>query len=170
MVESTRTISAAAGVPLEGGERLEPVISALLRLRRAAFDRPAPEWIGLNLTLPQIHVLQAIRAHGRLSGRGLAAELGVSPAAVVALCDRLEQRGYLERVRDEADRRIWWLGLTPAGAQVLDGFTEPRRARIARALLRLGDDELLALAATLSTLADAVEAEPVEAEAAAEQG
>lgn len=46
----------------------------------------------------------------------LARATGLRPAATTALIDRLEARGFVERVRDEADRRRVLVRMTGAGA------------------------------------------------------
>jgi DNA-binding MarR family transcriptional regulator len=140
-------------------ERLQQVVAAVERIRAVMATPLAPRWLELNITMAQLHVLHAVRRRGRVSGRQLAAELGVSPAAVVPVCDRLAQQGWIERSRDESDRRINWLQLTPSGLELVDGFAGRGKARITGALLRMPDDERAALVRSLDALATALEAE-----------
>jgi DNA-binding MarR family transcriptional regulator len=140
-------------------ERLQQVVAAVERIRAVMATHLAPRWLELNITMAQLHVLHAVRRRGRVSGRQLAAELGVSPAAVVPVCDRLAQQGWIERSRDESDRRINWLQLTPSGLELVDGFAGRGKARITGALLRMPDDERAALVRSLDALATALEAE-----------
>ena len=49
----------------------------------------------------------------------IADRLQIQNHSVVELVDRLEKRRYIERQRDEADRRVVHLKLTPAGEAVL---------------------------------------------------
>lgn len=49
----------------------------------------------------------------------LAERLQIQNHSVVELVDRLEKRNYVERRRDENDRRVVRLSLTPAGEAVL---------------------------------------------------
>jgi DNA-binding MarR family transcriptional regulator len=129
------------------------------RMRAVMTGHLAPRWLDLNLTMAQVHVLHVLRRRGRVSGRQLAAELRVSPAAVVPVCDRLEQQGYLERVRDLGDRRILWLQLTPAGVELVDGFAGRGRERLTRALCRMTEADRNALISSLEALATALEAD-----------
>jgi DNA-binding MarR family transcriptional regulator len=138
---------------------LEQVVSVVERIRTVMATHLAPRWLELNVTMAQLHVLHAVRRRGRVSGRQLAAELGVSPAAVVPVCDRLAQQGWIERIRDESDRRINWLQLTPSGLELVDGFAGRGKARITSALLRMSDEDRAALVRSLDTLATAMEAE-----------
>jgi DNA-binding MarR family transcriptional regulator len=75
------------------------------------------------------------------------------------VCDRLVQQGYVERVRDQSDRRILWLQLTPAGVELVDGFAGEGQARFTAAMLRLSDEDRAALARSLDALAAALESQ-----------
>ena len=103
-----RQVARKAGVPAE----LEAVVDALARLRAASAVEAMELWLRLDMTMPQFVVLHLIWRTERISGRQLAKELGVTPASVVKVCDRLQARGYVERVRDIEDRRVWWFQLT----------------------------------------------------------
>jgi DNA-binding MarR family transcriptional regulator len=146
-------------VEVTDSERLAQVVSVVERIRAVMATHLAPRWLELNITMAQLHVLHVVRRRGRVSGRQLATELGVSPAAVVPVCDRLAQQGWLERIRDGADRRIHWLQLTPSGLELVDGFGGRGKARITSALLKMPDEERAALVRSLESLARALEAE-----------
>lgn len=51
-------------------------------------------------------------ADGPLSAGQLSDRSGLSPAAMTALIDRLERKGYVRRIRDAADRRRVFVELT----------------------------------------------------------
>jgi DNA-binding MarR family transcriptional regulator len=135
------------------------LVSLVERIRTVMVTHLAPRWLELNLTMAQVHLLHAVRRLGRVSGRQLATELDVSPAAVVPVCDRLAQQGWIERVRDANDRRIIWLQLTPSGLELVDGFAGRGKARLTSALLRMSDDDRAALVRSLEALATALESE-----------
>jgi MarR family transcriptional regulator, organic hydroperoxide resistance regulator len=137
----------------------EQLVAAVERIRTVLVTHLAPRWLELNLTMAQVHVLHAVRRLGRASGRQLAAELGVSPAAVVPVCDRLAQQGWIERVRDEHDRRILWLQLTPSGLELVDGFAGSGKARLTSALRKMAEEDRASLVRSLEALATALEAE-----------
>jgi DNA-binding MarR family transcriptional regulator len=44
----------------------------------------------------------------------------------------LEQRGWLDRVRDESDSRLFQLHLTAAGSKTVQRLSASRRARFAK--------------------------------------
>lgn len=73
----------------------------------------------LDLTQKQGAALQLIGANPAVSQVDLAATLGTDRATMMAMIDRLEQRGYLSRRRSTEDRRRQELFLTEAGESVL---------------------------------------------------
>jgi DNA-binding MarR family transcriptional regulator len=104
---------------------------AVERFVAAIETRSIALMLKLNVTMPQLRALTAIRRHGRVSGRQLAGTLNVTPGAVVAICDHLEQRGYVRRVADTSDRRITWFEVTEQGEAALN-YTPTVARTIAR--------------------------------------
>lgn len=153
MIKSTQTI-------LRRDPALEPLLSAFRRFRSTMFGGNLEFFVRNNLTIAQCRALFAIGQAGRLSGRQLARELRVSPAAVVPLCDRLERDGYLSRVPDTVDRRITWFELTPTGRDLLEEIPWVGPSRMTRALAHLSVSDRDALIRVLSSLADALEEAP----------
>jgi len=72
-----------------------------------------------GLTGPQLLVMQVIAQHASLSAGTVAREVSLSQATVTSILDRLERKGYLQRVRSQEDRRRVELTLTVEGARVL---------------------------------------------------
>lgn len=64
-------------------------------------------------------VLAALAGGPALSQQDLSRLLNLDPTTVVAVVDELEDKGYVERRRNPADRRRYILGLTDAGRTVL---------------------------------------------------
>lgn len=146
MIKSRRIIKAV-------DPNLEPLIAALRRFRSAFLAGSLEFFIRTNLTVPQCRALYAIGRAGRMSGRQLATEMEVSPAAIVSLCDRLERDGYLRRVPDSIDRRVTWFELTAAGDSLLDEIVNVGPARVGQALSALTPEEQQLLVRVLDKLA-----------------
>lgn len=83
-----------------------------------AFDDAASQRLGINRT--DQRCLDILDLNGQMTAGRLAAESGLSTGAVTTLLDRLEQKGYVRRVRDTVDRR-----------RVLVELTEEARERAA---------------------------------------
>ncbi len=101
-------------------------------------------WPGGRLSLVHVNVLLVLEADGALPMRGLAEAMDVSQASATGIVDRMEQRGLVERQRDEADRRIIRVAATDEGHRLIDGMAAQRRDHLARMLDELTDDELAA--------------------------
>jgi DNA-binding MarR family transcriptional regulator len=147
----------------------DELVTAVQRVRDSLAEEMMEFWLQVRVTTSQFHALHAIRRHGRVSGRQLAYALGVSPAAVVALCDRLEQQGYVARVREPADRRVCWVELTGAGEAVFEGLISIGRSHLAPALARLSAGDRESLTQGLNALADALAEAPQPTSSAAPQ-
>jgi DNA-binding MarR family transcriptional regulator len=64
--------------------------------------------------------------------------IGIGRAAAGHSIDRLEKRGYVERLADPNDRRIWLVNATPAGRELTEEISAID-ARL-RQQLRIGID------------------------------
>jgi DNA-binding MarR family transcriptional regulator len=105
-------------------------------------------WAAAQLTLTQIRVLRKLAREPKSLGQ-LGVELGLTPPSVTRLVDRLEERGLIERRRDDVDRRKVVAAILPAGRNLVtslpllegsaiktaaDRLTPSDRQRIAQAL------------------------------------
>ena len=139
--------------------QLRPVILAAERFVSAIEARSIALMLRLDLSLPQLRALALIHRHGRRNGRQLAAGLRLTPGAIVAICDQLEQRAYVRRVVDSLDRRITWFELTEQGADVFN--TTPAstlaKARMKRLLMGMSPAERDGFVKIANAFADALE-------------
>jgi DNA-binding MarR family transcriptional regulator len=146
-------------MPADFPEALAPAAASLKRLVSAVGADLMEVFSRLNVTIPQLRVLHVIRKAERISGRQLARELNVSPGAVVQLCDRLQEQGYVERVPDTDDRRVTWFQLTGTARALFEEVLAVRRSRLAPALARLSESDLDCLTRILGDMADVLESE-----------
>ena len=73
---------------------------------------------GLNLTAAEINALANLADGAVHSVRELSDRTGTKASTLTGVLDRLENRGYLTRELDTADRRSFRLPLTEAGQAV----------------------------------------------------
>ena len=100
----------------------DPTASLVRSVRRIAqaIDVRSREIARLTgLTLPQLVVLQSIRAQGEVSTSATARDVSMSPPTVVEVLDRLEARNMVARYRSTTDRRIVHARLTDQGREAL---------------------------------------------------
>ena len=77
-----------------------------------------------GLSKAQAHLLAQLPADQALSQREMSERLHCAPSSVVGVIDSLEQRGWLTRRVDSADRRINVLVLTPAGREARERLVQ----------------------------------------------
>jgi DNA-binding MarR family transcriptional regulator len=107
-------------------------------------DGHAPEFLEIDITMPQAKLLYLLGAAGDLHMSEIVHRLGVSLSTVSGLVDRIVDHGLATRREDAVDRRQVVVGLTPAGIDLIDRFRE-LNAHQMRELLDLMDDADLAL-------------------------
>tara|TARA_R110002049_G_scaffold54869_24_gene152431 strand:+ start:812 stop:1399 length:588 start_codon:yes stop_codon:yes gene_type:complete len=109
----------------------------------------------LELELWEYDVLSALRRQGQpyaLSASRLARETDLSSGAMTNRIDRLEQRGFVKRVADLADRRGVNVSLTPEGTREIDKAIQRRLDSAAASLQGLSEAEQNVLAGLLRTI------------------
>lgn len=79
---------------------------------------------------------------GRMTASELSRATGLSSAATTALMDRLERKGFVRRVRDEADRRQVLVEMTEEGTDQVWQLYGPLVAEGAGLFKRFTRDEL----------------------------
>ncbi len=94
----------------------------------------------LQLSAAEINALANLGDGGTLNVRQLSERTGTRASTLTGVLDRLENRGYLARELDPADRRSFRLPLTEAGQAVAD--------RVLSAVAALERDALAGLSAT----------------------
>ncbi|MFT3716079.1 MAG: MarR family transcriptional regulator [Gordonia sp. (in: high G+C Gram-positive bacteria)] len=84
--------------------------------RQKAVDHMA----AADITVSQIRILFTLLREEGMATHDLAAEVGLSLAAVVRAVDRLVAAGLVERREDASDRRVKRLSLTPGGIDMMN--------------------------------------------------
>jgi DNA-binding MarR family transcriptional regulator len=101
-------------------------------------------WPGGRISLIHINVISVLEADGPQPMRALAEALDVSQASATGIVDRMEQRGLVERRRDDEDRRIVRVVLTDEGRRLVEGVAQERQDHMRAMLDEFTDDELQA--------------------------
>lgn len=89
-----------------------------------------PDVSGGGLTFTQQMVLQHLDHAGSRQVSDLARFLGISLSAVTGLVDRMTKAGLVTRDRDEGDRRVVWVKITPTGEEALKEWVRARSRRV----------------------------------------
>jgi MarR family transcriptional regulator, organic hydroperoxide resistance regulator len=122
------------------------------RLRSRAGKQPLE-----GLTLPQYHLLEALRDADELTVGVLAEAAGVAPPTATRMLDCLTRDGHVTRRHSESDRRSVLISLTPSGRDAVDAAHERVNAWRRRVFEALEPDEREQAAALLTRLSRAME-------------
>src|SRR6516165_10078218 len=108
---------------------------------------------GYGLTPSQYNILRILRGEGRplpileIAGRTVAVVPGIT-----GLIDRLEQAGFVNRLRCEEDRRVIYVALTDQGTKTLADLDEPLLALHRKLMGHLAQGDLKELIGLLQML------------------
>jgi DNA-binding MarR family transcriptional regulator len=115
-------------------------------------DANSPEFLEIDITMPQAKLLYLLGARGDLHMSDIVARLGVSLSTVSGLVDRVVDHGLAHRRDDATDRRQVVVGLTPAGTEFIDRFRELNTRQMRELLAFLDDADLALLRDALAAL------------------
>lgn len=108
--------------------------------------------VRLGISMSQLHVMHLLERHGELAMSRLADMLDVSFSAATGLVDRIEERGFVERIRVPEDRRVVLVRITPAGRQMLEDVEIVRTEIIQHVLDQLDPSQLDGVASAMAAL------------------
>ncbi len=116
----------------------------------------------LDLTYAQSQVLFHVADHPGCHMGDVAKAFGVTLPAVTHIVDRLEEKQFLERAGDPADRRVWILELTRSGRALVDELRGLQMRSVEAVLRRMAAEDRQRVIKGLEALVDAA-AEAVKA-------
>ncbi|MAS07879.1 MAG: MarR family transcriptional regulator [Ahrensia sp.] len=105
-----------------------------------------------GMTRPEWKVLAHLGQAETLTAREIVRRTGLHKTKVSRAVSALENRRWLERNRDEADRRIEHLTLTRTGRKGYDALTALLKTREAELLNRLSGEEMETVGRALAIL------------------
>lgn len=121
-------------------------------LQALGLHRPDQMSTGFSISLSEMFALLVLTAGAPMSQQILAENLHLEKSTVSRLIKHLEQRGWVKRVRDLHDTRMFRLHLSDEGHEVAARLAKDLAARHERLLAALKPDEQEALAYGLSAL------------------
>ena len=116
-----------------------------------------------GLTIPQIMVLKAIHELGDVTIKRISAEVSLSQATVTTVLNRLEERGFVERVRSCVDKRVVNVRLADKGATALDSAPSLLHEKFIENFESLAEWEQTQILSSLQRVASMMDAEEIDA-------
>lgn len=124
---------------------LSDTFKSILRIEERSLDNRLTR----GLTITEIHTIEAVGYSERNPMNVVAARLDVTLATLTISINRLVQKGFVERVRDEDDRRRVLVSLTRRGREVYRVHSLFHKRMVEDALLDLTEQEELVLVEAL---------------------
>jgi DNA-binding MarR family transcriptional regulator len=109
-----------------------------------------------GVSMAHLHLMSMLDRHGELPMSRVAELLGVSDSNATGLVDRMEEHGFVERVRHPEDRRVVLVRVSGRGRQILADVEVLRDDLVVRILGRLDKPQLERLARALDDVGSAV--------------
>jgi DNA-binding MarR family transcriptional regulator len=159
MVEMTKIFAVTRSISTgRSGDPYEPIIAdfraAMSQLKCASSQR----LLRLGISMAQVHLLNSVQRRGEMTMSQLAEMLDISLSNATGLVDRIEERGFLERVRVPEDRRVVLIRITPAGSRMLEEADALSDEILRNVLGRLRPGQLTGVAQAVADLRAALDA------------
>jgi DNA-binding MarR family transcriptional regulator len=135
------------------------IMEAQRRFQVAIARGPSNPWFSLPVTMPQLKILIALRLNGPAGAHELAQMMGVSPATMTGIVDRLVAAGHVTRREDPKDRRVRRIELTAEGTALMDDMMAAGDEHHRRLLDRLTLEELAIVERAMTIMQRTLDAE-----------
>jgi DNA-binding MarR family transcriptional regulator len=136
----------------QGTSSAEPMLMYLIKQVELAIRSHLDDLLRPDaLTALQYTALTALEHHPDISSAQLARNSFVTAQSMADMITTLEERGLIERHRDQSDRRRLAVALTPAGRELLDRYRDQVAGMESRMLDDLTKPQITALRRSLRT-------------------
>jgi DNA-binding MarR family transcriptional regulator len=99
----------------------------------------------LGISSSDLECLDFLNLEGRVTAGRLAEVTGLTTGAITGVVDRLEKAGFVQRERDENDRRKVYIATNPANVARIGAFYGPLQRAVWKDWATYSDEELLLL-------------------------
>ena len=109
-----------------------------------------------SITAAQFDLLQRVYFNGPQTMTKLSQSLGIAKSTTSGLVMRLVRDGFLNRRRDETDRRVFKVEITPLGEQVIKAVIEMRVKYIEEVIKQIPEDKTKLIHEALDSLYEVI--------------
>jgi DNA-binding MarR family transcriptional regulator len=138
-------------------------MQSLRRIFKAIQDYSHEVSHKFGITGPQLWALKTISQNESLSLRDLSERMYLHPSTITGVIDRLEKKGYVTRKRDQVDRRVIYVELTPEGKKLVRRAPNPVQGKMIYGLRELNMRELNSIYYSVQKLVEVMEVQDVKA-------
>lgn len=112
-----------------------------------------------GITGPQLWVLKTVFKDGGLPLGELSQKMYLHPSTITGVVNRLEKKGYVSRDRDQEDRRVVMVQLTPKGKRLVKRAPNPVQGKMIHGLRQMKKEKLDFIHESVQTLVEIMEAQ-----------
>jgi len=123
-------------------EKIQNLFEGLMALKKVIGTRRERFLKQTDLSSQQMHILYMLAHEDRLTVKDVAAMMGITSSAATQIIEGLVKSGYVERIRDNEDRRVVHLQFSAQGKTNFENFKKAHMERIGLAFEVLTDQEL----------------------------
>jgi DNA-binding MarR family transcriptional regulator len=109
------------------------------------FKKVSEQWVKTvdrHISRHQMTVLSRLDASGPLNVSALAEALNITAGASTGIADKLIESGCIERTRDESDRRVVRLSITPLGRETLQILRKQKEQMLKAIFAGLNEEDV----------------------------
>lgn len=139
-------------------EAVAETMESLRRILKSLQDYSQSVLSHFGVTSPQLWVLKTLAQDGDLTLGDLSKRMSVHPSTITRVVDRLEKKGYVIRIRNQRDRRLVKVQLTPKGVELAKRAPNPMQGKMIYGLRRLKKEELYSIYKAMARLVAIMEA------------
>jgi DNA-binding MarR family transcriptional regulator len=136
---------------------ISDIMQSLRRIVKAIQDYSHEVSGKFGVTGPQLWALKTISWEGSLPLGELSKKMYLDPSTISGVIDRLESKGYVTRDRNQEDRRVVKVQLTPAGQSLVEKAPNPAQGKMIHGLRKLSKNELSAIYHSVDKLVEIME-------------
>jgi DNA-binding MarR family transcriptional regulator len=140
----------------------DEIIAALRQIAQAIDTYSRQLLTECGLSAPQIGTMRALARRQSSTPSELAEALHLSPQTMAGILQRLEQRGLVQRERDQSDKRSFVVRLTDDGRQAEAKAPSLLRDEFTAQLMKLPAWEQSQMLATLQRIAHMMHVDQIE--------
>ncbi len=124
------------------------VFNDILRIEELAVKRGAFR----DISITEMHTVEAVGLHGQKNMTDVAKRLGITVGTLTTAISNLVKKGYVERIKSEADRRVVNIMLTKRGRLLFRMHEKFHRNLIEDVINTLDEDECNVLTKALTQM------------------
>ena len=145
-------------------DRSSELLSSIRKIIRAVDLHSKVLLKKYGLTGPQLMILNEIGKSNQLSVTEIAKNISLSQATVTTILDRLEQQGFIIRIRGKSDKRKVYIEASEKTRRILDSKPSLLQVEFVNRFNKLRDWEQSLLVSSLQRIAAMMDAQQLDTE------